>query len=64
MAVRNAIVPMIRVRSVFILIIAYQTCIDDPDVPDGHLLQVFSSPRCQDDICAEYGHSKLTSTCH
>ena len=50
---------MIRSRSVFILIIANQTYPDRSEIPRGSLLQVFPSRLSQDDISAEYEHSKI-----
>lgn len=50
---------MIGISYVFILINANQTHTDISDIPDGRLLQVASSRLSQDDVSAEYEHSKI-----
>ena len=52
MAVSNTLLH----SSVFklLMIVANQTYTDISEVPDGRLLQVFSSPLSGDDISAEY----------
>ena len=50
MAVRNAIFFSLLQA---LMIIAKQSV---PTIPDGRLLQVFSSPLSEDDISAEYKH--------
>lgn len=56
MAVSNAFFFSVSYPSI---LIANQTETDIPDIPDGRLLQVFSSRFSGDDISAEYERSAI-----